>query len=173
MCSPAQHSLFPAAETWEPSSTPSSTIHYYILIWTWINLLVFAINSKRGISSVKFSRESRARFYRKDHNGTGTDTMYGRRWTCWSTGPLKKASFPIIFDLIFVPHPSKQNHSNPISILSSNCTSFPSLNLEIYLNIMTYSILIFAYRKPGTTPEQFRTYYEGSHVPLVKAIGGE
>lgn len=38
---------------------------------------------------------------------------------------------------------------------------------------MTYTVLIFAYRKPGTTPEQFRTHYEGSHVPLVKEIGGE
>lgn len=38
---------------------------------------------------------------------------------------------------------------------------------------MTYSVLIFAYRKPGTTPEQFRAHYEGSHVPLVKEIAGE
>lgn len=38
---------------------------------------------------------------------------------------------------------------------------------------MTYSVLIFAYRKPGTTPEQFRAHYEGKHVPLVKEIGGE
>lgn len=38
---------------------------------------------------------------------------------------------------------------------------------------MTYSVLIFAYRKPGTTPEQFRTHYEGTHVPLVKEIAGE
>ncbi|KAK2604280.1 hypothetical protein N8I77_007224 [Diaporthe amygdali] len=38
---------------------------------------------------------------------------------------------------------------------------------------MTYSVLIFAYRKPGTTPEQFRAHYEGKHMPLVKEIGGE
>ncbi|KAI4594760.1 hypothetical protein KJ359_007563 [Pestalotiopsis sp. 9143b] len=38
---------------------------------------------------------------------------------------------------------------------------------------MTYSILIFAFRKIGTTPEQFRAHYEGSHVPLVKEIAGE
>lgn len=38
---------------------------------------------------------------------------------------------------------------------------------------MTYTVLIFAYRKTGTIPEQFRTHYEGSHVPLVKEIGGE
>lgn len=38
---------------------------------------------------------------------------------------------------------------------------------------MTYSILIFAYRKPGTTPEQFRAHYEGKHVPLIKEISGE
>ncbi|KAK6221591.1 hypothetical protein LQW54_001363 [Pestalotiopsis sp. IQ-011] len=38
---------------------------------------------------------------------------------------------------------------------------------------MTYSILIFAFRKIGTTPEQFRAHYEDSHVPLVKEIAGE
>ncbi|ROV97390.1 hypothetical protein VMCG_06865 [Cytospora schulzeri] len=38
---------------------------------------------------------------------------------------------------------------------------------------MTYSILIFVYRKPGTTPEQFRAHYESSHVPLIKDITGE
>lgn len=38
---------------------------------------------------------------------------------------------------------------------------------------MTFSVLIFAYRKPGTTPEQFRAHYEGKHVPLVKEISGE
>ncbi|KAL1853207.1 hypothetical protein Daus18300_011855 [Diaporthe australafricana] len=38
---------------------------------------------------------------------------------------------------------------------------------------MTYSILIFAYRKPGTTPEQFQSHYEGKHVSLIKEISGE
>lgn len=38
---------------------------------------------------------------------------------------------------------------------------------------MTYSILIYAFRKAGTTPEQFREHYENSHVPLVKEIAGE
>lgn len=38
---------------------------------------------------------------------------------------------------------------------------------------MTYSVLIFTYRKPGTTPEQFRAHYESSHVPLVKEIVGK
>jgi uncharacterized protein (TIGR02118 family) len=37
---------------------------------------------------------------------------------------------------------------------------------------MTYSILIFAFRKPGTTPAEFKAHYEGSHVPLVKSIAG-
>jgi hypothetical protein len=38
---------------------------------------------------------------------------------------------------------------------------------------MTHSALIFAFRKPGTTPEQFRAHYEAKHVPLVKEITGE
>ncbi|KAF3769089.1 hypothetical protein M406DRAFT_355159 [Cryphonectria parasitica EP155] len=38
---------------------------------------------------------------------------------------------------------------------------------------MTFSVLIFSYRKPGTTPEQFRAHYEGTHIPLVKEMGGE
>lgn len=37
---------------------------------------------------------------------------------------------------------------------------------------MTYSILIFAYRKSGTTPEEFRAGYE-AHVPVVKEMTGE
>ncbi|KAI2622480.1 EthD domain-containing protein [Hypoxylon sp. NC1633] len=37
---------------------------------------------------------------------------------------------------------------------------------------MTYSILVFAYRKPGTTPEQFKAHYEGSHVPLLRELAG-
>ncbi|KAI1084673.1 EthD domain-containing protein [Whalleya microplaca] len=37
---------------------------------------------------------------------------------------------------------------------------------------MTYSILVFVYRKPGTTPEQFKAHYEGSHVPLVRELAG-
>ncbi|KAK7757120.1 hypothetical protein SLS62_000667 [Diatrype stigma] len=41
------------------------------------------------------------------------------------------------------------------------------------LFIMTHTVLIFAYRKPGTTPEQFKTHYEGTHVPLVKELAGE
>lgn len=38
---------------------------------------------------------------------------------------------------------------------------------------MTFAVLIFAYRKPGTTPEQFRAHYEEKHVPLIKEISGE
>lgn len=37
---------------------------------------------------------------------------------------------------------------------------------------MPYRILIFAYRKRGTSPSQFKTHYETRHVPLLKAITG-
>ncbi|KAI0206652.1 EthD domain-containing protein [Astrocystis sublimbata] len=37
---------------------------------------------------------------------------------------------------------------------------------------MPYTILILAYRKPGTTPSQFKAYYEGRHVPLVRSLTG-
>ncbi|KAI1741712.1 EthD domain-containing protein [Xylaria scruposa] len=37
---------------------------------------------------------------------------------------------------------------------------------------MPYSVLIFAYRKPGTMPEQFKAHYEGIHVPLVRELAG-
>jgi len=37
---------------------------------------------------------------------------------------------------------------------------------------MVYSILLFAFRRPGTTPAEFKAHHEGSHVPLVKPIAG-
>ncbi|KAI0424466.1 EthD domain-containing protein [Xylaria sp. FL1042] len=37
---------------------------------------------------------------------------------------------------------------------------------------MPYSVLIFAYRKPGTTPNQFKAHYEGVHVPLIRDLAG-
>jgi hypothetical protein len=38
---------------------------------------------------------------------------------------------------------------------------------------MVFSIIIFSYRKSGTTPEQFKTYYERSHIPLVRELAGD
>ncbi|KAI1128711.1 EthD domain-containing protein [Nemania abortiva] len=37
---------------------------------------------------------------------------------------------------------------------------------------MTYSVLVFLSRKPGTTPEQFRDYYAGSHMPMFRKLAG-
>ncbi|KAI0817134.1 EthD domain-containing protein [Xylaria sp. FL0064] len=37
---------------------------------------------------------------------------------------------------------------------------------------MPYSVLIFAYRKFGTTPAQFKAHYEGTHVPLIHKLTG-
>ncbi|KAI9708525.1 MAG: hypothetical protein M1820_003987 [Bogoriella megaspora] len=37
---------------------------------------------------------------------------------------------------------------------------------------MTFNVWIFVWRKAGTTPEEFRTHYENSHVPLIKSLTG-
>ena len=37
---------------------------------------------------------------------------------------------------------------------------------------MTFTILIFAYRKPGLTPAQFRIHGEQIHIPLIKSLTG-
>ncbi|KAI1302259.1 EthD domain-containing protein [Xylaria venustula] len=37
---------------------------------------------------------------------------------------------------------------------------------------MTYSVLLFTYRKPGTTPSQFKSHYEMQHMPLVRSLAG-
>jgi hypothetical protein len=38
---------------------------------------------------------------------------------------------------------------------------------------MTFTILIFSYRKAGTTLEEFRAQSEGTLLPLLKEITGE
>ncbi|KAI8624250.1 EthD domain-containing protein [Xylariaceae sp. FL1651] len=37
---------------------------------------------------------------------------------------------------------------------------------------MTYSILVFLYRKLGTTPQQFKAYYNDSHLPFFRELAG-
>jgi len=37
---------------------------------------------------------------------------------------------------------------------------------------MTFTILLYVYRKEGTTPSAFRTYYDNNHIPLAKSIFG-
>ncbi|KAI0533824.1 EthD domain-containing protein [Xylaria digitata] len=37
---------------------------------------------------------------------------------------------------------------------------------------MTYTFLAFLSRKPGTTPEEFRNYYAGSHLPWFRELVG-
>lgn len=35
---------------------------------------------------------------------------------------------------------------------------------------MSYRILFFAFRKPGTTPAHFRAHYEDKHMPKIKEM---
>ena len=37
---------------------------------------------------------------------------------------------------------------------------------------MTYSILLFITRRPGSTPEQFKHHYENVHLPLAEKLCG-
>ncbi|KAJ5092971.1 hypothetical protein N7456_008832 [Penicillium angulare] len=38
---------------------------------------------------------------------------------------------------------------------------------------MAIRLLLFAYRKPGLSPLQFKTHYEDIHVPLIKSLAGD
>lgn len=48
-----------------------------------------------------------------------------------------------------------------------------SLSNNNSIRIMSYRILFLAYRKPGTTPAQFRTHYEQNHMTKIKAMTGQ
>lgn len=37
---------------------------------------------------------------------------------------------------------------------------------------MPYTILIFAYRKPGLSPAEFKSHYETRHIPLLASHAG-
>ncbi|KAL9055043.1 MAG: hypothetical protein Q9162_003808 [Coniocarpon cinnabarinum] len=37
---------------------------------------------------------------------------------------------------------------------------------------MTFTIVIFSWRKPNTTPSEFKTHYETKHLPLIKSLTG-
>ncbi|MCJ1441552.1 MAG: hypothetical protein MMC23_002041 [Stictis urceolatum] len=37
---------------------------------------------------------------------------------------------------------------------------------------MPYTALLYASRKPGTSPAQFREHWENKHLPLVKSLSG-
>ncbi|KAM0802716.1 EthD domain-containing protein [Usnea florida] len=37
---------------------------------------------------------------------------------------------------------------------------------------MTFTVLIFSYRKQGTTPASFKTHYETIHIPLIQSLTG-
>jgi hypothetical protein len=39
--------------------------------------------------------------------------------------------------------------------------------------IMSYNVLMQLYRKEGTNPEQFKTYYETIHVPIIQRLSGD
>lgn len=38
---------------------------------------------------------------------------------------------------------------------------------------MTFNIVVFATRKPGSSPAEFRLHYENEHVLLIKALSAE
>lgn len=37
---------------------------------------------------------------------------------------------------------------------------------------MPFTILLYSFRKPGTTPTSFKTHYESQHIPLLKSLTG-
>ncbi len=37
---------------------------------------------------------------------------------------------------------------------------------------MPYSVIMYVYRKKGTSPEHFKEYYEGTHVPCIQRLSG-
>jgi hypothetical protein len=38
---------------------------------------------------------------------------------------------------------------------------------------MTFTVLLFASRKPNSTPTEFRDYFENKHIPLLRSICGD
>jgi hypothetical protein len=38
---------------------------------------------------------------------------------------------------------------------------------------MPFKVILFAHRKEGITPTQFREHLEGTHMPLIKKFGGD
>src|ERR1700761_166670 len=38
---------------------------------------------------------------------------------------------------------------------------------------MPYTMMALATRRPGMTPTAFKTYYEETHIPLIKSITGD
>jgi hypothetical protein len=38
---------------------------------------------------------------------------------------------------------------------------------------MPYNIFLFITRKPSLTPEEFKDYYENTHIPLLKSLVGD
>jgi len=65
----------------------------------------------------------------------------------------------------------------PGSILCSNFKKHPSSYFSLKFwdfnpSEMVYSVLLFAFRKPGTSPAEFKAHYEGTHIPLLKSIAG-
>lgn len=37
---------------------------------------------------------------------------------------------------------------------------------------MPFTILLYSFRKAGTTPASFKTHYESQHIPLLKSLTG-
>ena len=64
---------------------------------------------------------------------------------------------------------------SPMSPFSTSQPLIPQSTLSLFLSIqfkMSYSMIVFMWRKLGLTPDEFRQYYEYKHMPLFRSLVG-